>query len=50
MPENEVQFSGHPNTMIALALVTSALALALSVWSISRVGTIEAVVAQAVSQ
>jgi len=45
MSENEVQFSGNPNTMIALALVASALALALSVWSISRVGAIEAFVA-----
>jgi hypothetical protein len=42
---NEVSFSGSPNTMIALALVASALALALSVWSISRVQAIEAFVA-----
>jgi hypothetical protein len=45
MSENEVQFSGNINTMIALALVASALSLALSVWSISRVGAIEAFVA-----
>ena len=45
MSEDEVRFSGSPNTMIALALVASALSLALSVWSISRVGTIEAFVA-----
>lgn len=45
MSQNEVQFSGSPNTMIALALVASALSLALSVWSISRVGAIEAFVA-----
>jgi len=37
--------SGNPNTMIALALVASALALALSVWSITRVSEIEAFVA-----
>lgn len=51
MAENEVAFSGNSNTMIALALVASALSLALSVWSISRVGEIEAFVAvQAVRQ
>jgi hypothetical protein len=45
MAEQEVSFSGHTNTMIALALVASALSLALSVWSISRVGAIDAFVA-----
>ena len=38
-------FSGNTDTMIALALVASALSLALSVWSISRVSEIEAFVA-----
>lgn len=45
MSDNDVVFSGSPNTMIALSLVASALALALSVWSISRVAQIEAFVA-----
>jgi len=45
MTENEVSFSGNTNTMIALALVASALSLALSVWSIQRIGAVEAFVA-----
>lgn len=45
MSDNEVRFSGNPNTMIALTLVASALSLALSMWSVSRVGELEAFVA-----
>lgn len=45
MSDQEVSFSGSTNTMIALALVASALSLALSVWSISRLGEVEAFVA-----
>ncbi|HEY2774758.1 MAG TPA: hypothetical protein VGK20_11990 [Candidatus Binatia bacterium] len=45
MAEEDVKFSGSPNTMIALALVASALSLALSVWSLSRVGDLEAFMA-----
>jgi hypothetical protein len=45
MSENEVRLSGSTNTMIALALVASALALALSVWSLKRVGELEVFVA-----
>ena len=45
MSESEVRLSGQPNTLIALALVASALALALSVWSLSRVNQIETFVA-----
>ena len=43
--EEDVRFSGSTNTMIALALVASALALALSVWSLSRIGDVEAYLA-----
>lgn len=41
----EVEFSGNINTMVGLALVASALALALSVWCLSRIGDVEAFVA-----
>lgn len=41
MSDTEVRFSGNPNTMIALTLVASALSLALSMWSVSRVGELE---------
>jgi hypothetical protein len=41
----EVEFSGNINTMVGISLVASALALALSVWSLSRIGDIEAFVA-----
>jgi hypothetical protein len=51
MSENEVRFSGHPNTMIALTLVASTLSLALSMWTVSRVGDLEAFVAvQAITE
>lgn len=40
----DVRFSGSTNTMIALALVASALSLALSVWNLARVGNLEAFV------
>lgn len=45
MSENENIFSGSTNTMVALGMVASLLALALSVWSITRVGELEAFVA-----
>ena len=41
MSDKEVGFSGSVNTLIAIALVASALALALSVWSLKRVGEVE---------
>jgi len=41
----EVPFSGNINTMVGLALVASALALALSVWCLSRIGDLESFVA-----
>ena len=47
--QQDVQFSGSTNTMIAISLVASALSLALSVWSFRRVEALEAfVVVQAV--
>lgn len=42
--QEDVSFSGSINTMVALALVASALSLALSVWALSRVGELEAFV------
>ena len=45
MSDNETIFSGNASTMIALGMVASLLALALSVWSITRVGELEAFVA-----
>src|SRR5205085_11504011 len=45
MSETENIFSGSANTMIALGMVASLLSLALSVWSITRVGELEAFVA-----
>ena len=45
MSEEEVRFTGNPNTMIALTLVASTLALALSMWSVSRIGEVEAFMA-----
>ena len=41
----EVGFSGNTNTMLGIALVTAAIALALSVWVLSRVNDLEAFVA-----
>jgi hypothetical protein len=41
----EVGFSGHINTMLGIALVTAAIALALSVWGLSRINDLEAFVA-----
>ena len=46
----EVGFSGNINTMVGLALVASALALALSVWSMARIGDLEAIVAAQAAQ
>jgi hypothetical protein len=43
--EVEVGFSGNINTMVGIALVAAALALALSVWCLSRVNDLEAFVA-----
>ena len=46
MSNNEdVGFSGSTNTMLGIALVTAAISLALSVWSISRINDLEAFVA-----
>ena len=45
MTDNENLFSGNASTMIALGMVASLLSLALSVWSITRVGELEAFVA-----
>ena len=45
MSDQENIFSGNASTMIALGMVASLLALALSVWSITRVGELEAFVA-----
>lgn len=42
--QEDVSFSGSINTMVALAMVASALSLALSVWALSRVGELEAFV------
>jgi hypothetical protein len=41
----EVGFSGNINTMLGIALVTAAIALALAVWSLSRINDLEAFVA-----
>jgi hypothetical protein len=41
----EVGFSGNINTMVGIALVTAAIALALSVWGLSRINDLEAFVA-----
>lgn len=43
--EVEVGFSGNINTMLGIALVTAAVALALSVWGLSRINDLEAFVA-----
>ncbi len=45
MAEEEVRFSGSINTMVAISLVASALSLAVSMWSLSRIGALEAFVA-----
>lgn len=45
MSEEDVRFSGAPNTMIAMAFVTATLALAISMWGLSRIGELEAFVA-----
>jgi hypothetical protein len=41
----EVGFSGNINTMLGLSLVAAAIALALSVWGLSRINDLEAFVA-----
>ena len=41
----EVGFSGNINTMVGIALVTAAIALALAVWDLSRINDLEAFVA-----
>jgi len=41
----EVGFSGNINTMLGISLVTAAIALALSVWGLSRINDLEAFVA-----
>lgn len=45
MSEREVRFTGDTNTMVALTLVASTLSLALSMWSLSRLGQVEAFLA-----
>ena len=45
MSDQDVRFTGNTNTMIALTLVASTLSLALSVWTIARIGEVEAYVA-----
>jgi hypothetical protein len=45
MSDNEVAFSGNINTMLGISLVTAAVALALSVWGLSRINDLEAFVA-----
>lgn len=44
MSDPDVKFSGHTNTMVAIALIASALSLVLSLWSVSRVAQLRAIV------
>lgn len=45
MSDQDVRFTGSSNTMIALTLVASTLSLALSVWTIARIGELESYMA-----
>jgi cytochrome oxidase assembly protein ShyY1 len=45
MSDQDVAFSGSINTMLGIALVTAAIALALGVWCLSRINDLEAFVA-----
>lgn len=51
MSDQDVNFSGSVNTMVALAMLAAVLALALSAWNLNRIAALEAFVTlQAVAE